>query len=158
VPAAGPLRRRTGRRPKGLALTLIVNWLIAGTGAHAKNYSLLLEARGRVRLAPLYDLGSALPYPGMDQRRLKLAMKFGDTYRVREVGYRQLEQLADALALDPAATLQRAAELTERLLACVPAVRDREKQAGLTHPMVDRFSDRLTEHLQRCAKALHKPA
>ena len=29
------------------------NWLIAGTDAHAKNYSLLIGAVGRARLAPL---------------------------------------------------------------------------------------------------------
>ena len=37
------------------------NWLIAGTDAHAKNYSLLL-AGPEARLAPLYDIASALPY------------------------------------------------------------------------------------------------
>jgi len=34
--------------------------LIAGTDAHAKNYSLLLAA-DQVRLAPLCDIVSALP-------------------------------------------------------------------------------------------------
>jgi serine/threonine-protein kinase HipA len=34
------------------------NWLIAGTDAHAKNYSLLIAGGPRVRLAPLYDLAS----------------------------------------------------------------------------------------------------
>src|SRR5216683_2884559 len=32
---------------------LAFNWLIAGTDAHAKNYSLLIGAEGRARLAPL---------------------------------------------------------------------------------------------------------
>jgi serine/threonine-protein kinase HipA len=48
------------------------NWLIAGTDAHAKNYSLLL-AGGQVRLAPLYDIASALPYE--HERGLRFAMK-----------------------------------------------------------------------------------
>jgi len=39
---------------------LAVNWLIAGTDAHAKNYSILL-APGQTRLAPLYDVASSLP-------------------------------------------------------------------------------------------------
>ena len=39
---------------------LIWNWLIGGTDAHAKNYSVLL-AGDQVRLAPLYDIASALP-------------------------------------------------------------------------------------------------
>ena len=47
---------------------LIWNWLIAGTDAHAKNYSLLL-AEDQVRLAPLYDVASALPY-GIHERKL----------------------------------------------------------------------------------------
>lgn len=40
---------------------LIYNWLIVNTDGHAKNYSLLIAA-GQVRLAPLYDLCSLLPY------------------------------------------------------------------------------------------------
>ena len=40
---------------------LAFNFVIAGTDAHAKNFSLLLSHRG-ARLAPLYDLASYLPY------------------------------------------------------------------------------------------------
>ena len=54
---------------------LIWNWLVAGTDAHAKNYSLLLSG-GDVRLAPLYDIASALPYD-KHERELKFAMKIG---------------------------------------------------------------------------------
>jgi serine/threonine-protein kinase HipA len=57
------------------------SWLIAGTDAHAKNYSLLL-AGGQIRLAPLYDVASALPYPGMHERRLRLAMRVGRDHQV----------------------------------------------------------------------------
>jgi serine/threonine-protein kinase HipA len=32
------------------------NWLIGSTDAHAKNYSILIGAGGRVRLAPLYEM------------------------------------------------------------------------------------------------------
>lgn len=42
---------------------IALNWLIAGTDAHAKNYSLLLGAAGKNRLAPLYDLASLLTKP-----------------------------------------------------------------------------------------------
>ena len=63
---------------------LIWNWLIAGTDAHAKNYSLLI-ASDQVRLAPLYDVASALPYR-VPQRELRLAMKLGTDYRVIPAG------------------------------------------------------------------------
>lgn len=59
---------------------LIWNWLIAGTDAHAKNYSLLL-AGDQVRLAPLYDIASALPYD-WHERELRLAMRVGRDYHV----------------------------------------------------------------------------
>ena len=53
---------------------------MGGTDGHAKNYSLLL-AGDQVRLAPLYDIASALPY-GTHEKKLRLAMKIGDDYRV----------------------------------------------------------------------------
>ena len=59
---------------------LVWNWLIAGTDAHAKNYSFLL-ASDQLRLAPLYDIASALPYR-VPERNLRLAMKLGNDYRV----------------------------------------------------------------------------
>jgi serine/threonine-protein kinase HipA len=52
---------------------LAFSWLTAGTDAHAKNYSVLHSAGGRVRLAPLYDLATALLHEGLDPERLRLA-------------------------------------------------------------------------------------
>lgn len=133
---------------------LIFNWLIAGTDGHAKNYSLLFGARAQVRLAPLYDLGSALPYPDIDQRRLKLAMKVGDTYVVRNIGARDIEQLATTLALEPKVVLSHARELAARLPAAIAAVSEAAKAAGLSEPKIDRLAKALTLHAARCAKAL----
>lgn len=59
----------------------VFNWVIAGTDAHAKNYGLLLDGP-IVRLAPLYDLGSALSDPQVDERELKLAMSIAGSYDV----------------------------------------------------------------------------
>lgn len=84
---------------------LAFNWLIAGTDAHAKNYSLRLGSHGRVRLAPLYDLGSALPYPGLRQDKLSLAMKIGNTCRLRDLRRHHWEKLARELRLPVEATL-----------------------------------------------------
>ena len=60
---------------------LAFNWIVAGTDAHAKNYS-LLHAGHQTRLAPLYDVASALPYDGSGGHKLKLAMKLGREYRL----------------------------------------------------------------------------
>ena len=42
----------------------IVFWLLSATDGHAKNFSLHLEAGGRYRLTPLYDILSAYPVLG----------------------------------------------------------------------------------------------
>jgi hypothetical protein len=38
---------------------------------------------------PLYDIASVLPYPQFDVARVKLAMKIGDKYRLRDIGRRE---------------------------------------------------------------------
>jgi serine/threonine-protein kinase HipA len=61
---------------------LVYNVAIAATDAHAKNFSLLLSSRS-VRLAPLYDVASFLPY---DQGRgLTSAMKIGASWEMARV-------------------------------------------------------------------------
>lgn len=83
---------------------LIWNWLVAGTDAHAKNYSLLL-ASDQIRLAPLYDIASALPYR-VSERELRLAMKLGNDYRLLPRG-NPWPRVATDLGIDADVTLDR---------------------------------------------------
>ncbi len=133
---------------------LVFNWLTAGTDGHAKNYSLLLGDHGQVRLAPLYDLGSALPYPDLDPRRTKLAMKLGDTYRIRDIAPRHFRQLAHALELDAGVVLARATDLAELVREKVSSVGEGAKDAGLSHPIVPRLVEQIGIHVTRCLKVL----
>ncbi|MCP3367670.1 HipA domain-containing protein [Bradyrhizobium cajani] len=73
---------------------LVFNWLIGGSDAHAKHYSLLRASGPLVRLAPLYDIASILPYDHVDQRKIKLAMKVGGEYKLDQIGLRQWEKFA----------------------------------------------------------------
>jgi serine/threonine-protein kinase HipA len=73
---------------------LAFNWLIAGTDAHAKNYSLLLASGPHVRLAPLYDIASILPYDDVDMQKMKLAMKVGGEYKLTQIGLREWQKFA----------------------------------------------------------------
>jgi serine/threonine-protein kinase HipA len=59
------------------------NFVILGTDAHAKNYSLLLARQGRFRLAPLYDIISWLPY-STGPKSDRLAMSIGGKYFAHE--------------------------------------------------------------------------
>ena len=96
---------------------LIWNWLIAGTDAHAKNYSLLL-ADNQVRLAPLYDIASALPY-ATHEKKLWMAMNVGGDYRVFFYQNTWPDAARD-LGLDAEALVLRVRELLCSLRGCLP--------------------------------------
>ncbi len=49
--------------------TVFLFWLLAAPDGHAKNFSVFLEAKGRYRLTPIYDVISA--YPLMKQRQIE---------------------------------------------------------------------------------------
>ena len=50
--------------------------------AHARNYSMMLEADGSVRLAPLYDLNSSLAYFSSGFGEREMAMRYGSQFTV----------------------------------------------------------------------------
>jgi serine/threonine-protein kinase HipA len=79
------------------AQAMIYNWLIVGTDAHAKNYSLIL-AGNQARLAPLYDLNSVLPAGGSPSNAL--SMRIGSAYRADRVTRHDWEDLAVEIGLD----------------------------------------------------------
>ena len=80
------------------AEALLFNWLIIGTDAHAKNYSLLLAGTS-ARLAPLYDIASILPY-GEHPKTCRLAMKIGGTYKPTDLKAPHWRQAAAELGVD----------------------------------------------------------
>lgn len=133
---------------------LLFNWLIAGTDGHAKNYAILHSGGGRVRLAPLYDIASALPYGHLDAHKLKLAMRIGGKYRLAEIGVYQWQKLEGALGLDAGEVIARARELSARLPDLVTAIREEATGAGLAHPVVTLLADEIVSRAQRCARAL----
>jgi serine/threonine-protein kinase HipA len=129
------------------------NWLIAGTDAHAKNFSLLLGPR-RVRLAPLYDVASVLPYDEFDLRKAKLAMKIGGEYKLTQIGLRQWQKFARKARVNPDA-------LTERLTFMAKQIPDEATRAsalardeGLDATIVERLTKQLIERASVCERAL----
>lgn len=93
----------------------IFNWLIGGTDAHGKNYSILIGASGRIRLAPLYDIASILAYPDKDPKKVNLAMKIGDEYRLSKITGSEWLKLATANKLDQDLILERIRSLGKAL-------------------------------------------
>lgn len=131
---------------------LAFNWLIGGTDAHAKNYSLLHAPGGRVRLAPLYDVASALPYDHLDERRLKLAMKIGREYFLAQIGPRQWMRAEQELGLPDAGLLPRVRRLGRSMLTAIPKVANRLRNDGLQHPIIGRLQDKLMRRAERCLR------
>jgi serine/threonine-protein kinase HipA len=130
---------------------LIWNWLIAGTDAHAKNYSLPL-AGDHVRLAPLYDIASALPY-GTDERKLKLAMKIGSSYEVYPQRNRWPEAARD-LGLGAEALVDRARELAEIAPDAFAAAVGAPEVTALQRELPSRLLDLVANRAHRCLAML----
>jgi serine/threonine-protein kinase HipA len=128
---------------------LAFNWLIAGTDAHAKNYSLLLGP-GRVRLAPIYDVASILPYPQFQPRRSKLAMKIGSHYRLQEIARRDWERCAEQLRLAPEPLLLRITHMGEALPDLAVEVASEMTREGLTSPLIGELATRLAARARAC--------
>lgn len=138
---------------------LICNWLLAAPDAHAKNYSLLMDAGGYV-LAPLYDVCSAAPY-GLPVGEIAMAMTVGDAWTVAEADVAAAWiDCADDLGLDGAETLVRAEELCDAMpAALMTAVNDlpgglidSPVVAGLVEHLV---GERLSRLPQRLAHSRH---
>ena len=112
---------------------LAFNWLVGGTDAHAKNYSILLSER-QVRLAPVYDVSVRLPYPQLDRHRLKLAMSIGGEYRLNWIWRRHWSRLAKDLQLGEEAVIARVKELAVNMPDCFSGIAEDESIRGLQTP------------------------
>jgi serine/threonine-protein kinase HipA len=135
---------------------LAYNWLIAGTDGHAKNHSVLLGAASKVRLAPLYDIASALPYHDPELRKLKLAMKIGGKYRIREIGPREWRKLAVELGLDPQHVLSAVRSLAERIPDLSRSLLASVRKQGLPHKVLARLADSAIARARACANDLSR--
>jgi serine/threonine-protein kinase HipA len=133
---------------------LALNWVIGGTDAHAKNYSLLLSARS-VRLAPFYDLISILPYPQrVNYREAALAMRIDREYRVWKMRRRHWEGLAVRCDLDPDPVVERVGQLAAAVPAAIERAGEDVRSEGAHHDIIERLERKVREHSQRCLEVL----
>ena len=129
--------------------SLMLNWLIAGTDAHSKNYAMLIAGGGQARLAPLYDVASALPYD-FDFKKLWMAMKIGGVYPLANIGPRQWTKFAAEVRAPVKEVMNQCLAFTERLPEAALSAADRVRAEGLVHPIVERLADLWTERAVRC--------
>jgi serine/threonine-protein kinase HipA len=133
------------------------NWLVAGTDAHAKNYSLLLASGPHVRLAPLYDIASILPYDDVDMQKIKLAMKIGGEYKLDLIGLRHWQKFAREARLDSDKAIAGLISLAEQLPDVVSSVQAQARKDGLDNAIVGRLAEHLIARAQKCHRLLSGP-
>lgn len=127
-----------------------LNWVIAATDGHAKNYALLHGPGGAVRLAPFYDILSYLPYAEPALYRVKLAMKIGNKYLVRQVWRSSWETLAKVNGISGKTVLRSVGSVLERLPATVDKVANDSVEAGLDPGTIEQLRRRVLKRVDEC--------
>lgn len=102
----------------------VLFWLLAAIDGHAKNFSIHIEAHGKYRLTPLYDILSAYPLITQKQlqaKKIKMAMALkgkNNHYHWQEVQRRHFLSTAKIANY----SVQRAEQLLDEMLAKTDAV------------------------------------
>jgi serine/threonine-protein kinase HipA len=136
----------------------IFNWMIGGSDAHAKNFSLLLAAAGRHRLAPIYDVASILPYhPQVQFEDVKLAMKIGGEYLLRDIRLKQWRRFAEENRLDFDRVRSRIADMAAKLPDLAATVRDQIAAEGAPHPLNGALADLFANRAKWVHGELERP-
>lgn len=151
------LRQHSGRVDEDLDTflrALVLQWLLGGTDAHAKNYSVLIGADGRVRLAPLYDVASALPYAGKQTRKLKLAMKIGGKYRLEEIGRYQWQKAATDLGLEEGRVLDVVQQMAGGAAEAAAEVAGELRGEGIASESIATLAALVAARARQCARLL----
>jgi serine/threonine-protein kinase HipA len=132
---------------------LIVNWILAAPDAHAKNYSLMLQRR-QVRLAPLYDIASALVSKDFYEPKIKLAMRLGSHYELAQITLKEWVQVSEQLRIDAEELIERARELAVRMPAAMWAAVDDAQVRRLESDLPEALFRAVEARSERCVKRL----
>lgn len=128
----------------------VFNWLVGGSDAHAKNYSILHDAGAEQRFAPLYDVITALPYPRLTKGGVKLAMAVDGERAVASITSRHWRAAARAVGLPAELAIDRIVELGERIPAAIERVIAHPAGNDETRAIMTRLAEPIGDHLTRC--------
>lgn len=127
------------------------NYLILGTDAHAKNYSLLLGRNQQVRLARLYDMASFLPY--VDRSKdCRFAMKIGGYYKDSQIQPRHFDKLARTCEFPARSMRKIVVGMAERMPDAADRVASAMIDQGVTHPVVSNLVESLKKRASEKAE------
>ena len=133
---------------------IIFNWLIAGSDAHAKNFSILHATGPQLRLAPLYDVISILPYPQLLDSNNSLAMSIDGERRMDAIRGSHWRALAKRVGMNAEDVVERIQDLARRIpdgLNKIMADRSTDKK---TRRVAELFGEHVVGHTRRCLRRL----
>lgn len=130
----------------------LFNWLIGGTDAHAKNYSVMIGSKGRVRLAPLYDVASAVPH--VNPTRLRFANRIGGKYRTQDIRARHWKRFAAEVNLPVEKVIEMGLLMADRLPDELRKITARAHTQGIDHPIMESLVNQLSDRARYCAGVL----
>jgi serine/threonine-protein kinase HipA len=130
----------------------VLNYIIAGTDAHARNYSIVYAPGGAFRLAPLYDVISDLPYAKRKGAKSTLAMSIGGKRVIGEILPRHWERQAASVRFSRDRLFQHMRDLIARLPEAAEAVEVQMKNEGLKTAIVSRLREAIQERCEFLGK------
>ena len=104
----------------------------------------MIAADNQIRLSPLYDLSSQLPYPELIDQRV--AMKIGDEYNIPLIGFSEWRALASACSIDSEMLMHRLRRMAEALPDAVSAAHDQALAEGLDREVITTLAKLLIQH------------
>jgi serine/threonine-protein kinase HipA len=128
------------------------NYIIAGTDAHARNYSIVYAPGGAFRLAPLYDVISDLPYTRGTGGRSALAMTIGGKRGIGQILPRHWEKQAKSVRFPVDQMFGHLRELIAGLPEAAERVREQSHEEGLNSPVIRDLSDAIQARCRVLAK------
>ena len=145
------LVRRACTRPAVEVLKLldaaVVQVLLGNADAHGKNYS-LLHRKGRIELAPLYDLLSTVAWPDLSPN---FAMRVARRARLEEMRRSDWDRFADAAGLGAPFVRRRVRELADLAPSRAAAVAGELARPGLDEEALADCAERVTDRARRLA-------
>lgn len=129
------------------------NWIVAGTDAHPRNYSVLIRSRGDVTLAPLYDLASALLLPTRTPAdQLPFAMSVAGRRTLGQITRAAWEAQAAEVRVSQARLIEEIRDLLQRVIDAVPIVAATGVASGIDEAFAGRFVARIQRRALQCVK------
>lgn len=133
-------------------------WITAGTDAHLRNFSLLIQPGQNCALAPLYDLSSALGLLAKPRQRrgLRMAMAVGGLTGLEEVDHAAWIREAERSRL-PRTLITRLADLAQRVAEEAPHVAERLiGEEGLAAAYLTRLARDVAARANGCVAELRR--